>query len=160
MPCGDYACAKSFDCLLLAQVSLSSVYSTATNSNFKGDELAGRGRSGVKLSESGTGMAGAPPAAPFRCPHGDAEGVPGWPRGRGRANPSQPAGQSESAGGPIRVSRRANPSQPAGQSESAGIYTHPQSVRLRLCMCGDAGCVGTDIWARPSNYETAASSQR
>ena len=40
----------------------------------------GCGCSGVKVS--GAGIAGVPPAIPFRCPHGDAEGVPGWPRGR------------------------------------------------------------------------------
>ncbi len=27
-------------------------------------------------------MAGVPPAVPFHCPHGDAEVVPSWPRGR------------------------------------------------------------------------------
>ncbi len=69
--------------------------------------------SGVKVS--GLGRRVSPLLSLFLCPHGDAEGVPGWPRGR------------------------------AGKS--AGVY----GPLVRLCMRGDVGDMGTDIWVRPFN---------
>ncbi len=50
---------------------------------------------GVKIS--GAGTADITPAVPFRCPHEDAEGVPGWPRGRAANQPGSTRTLSPSA---------------------------------------------------------------
>jgi hypothetical protein len=50
-----------------------------TLSYFNGRLTGGLGAAGEGLWQ---GMAGITPAVPIRCPHGDADGVPGWPRGR------------------------------------------------------------------------------